>query len=234
MVDQAELDRLTDRRADCRRAGARGGSVRNDGRGVIESAFELLDHVSALEPVRLLDLANAAGIPRETVRRLLQQLIAVGAVSRDGTRYRLGASLLGLGSRVSPARRLRVAARRPIAELAAATGAAVQLSALIGGDAVYLDAVEGRSPLGFLVEPGMRVPPECASSRAFKALGTATPIVDAGGVIAGVSCVAVAIPVGDNAAAAVSALVAGPHPPFGLLAATRATGARIASLLRAP
>lgn len=233
MVDQAELDRLTDRTADCRRAGARGGSVRNDGRGVIESAFELLDHVSALEPVRLLDLANAAGIPRETVRRLLQQLIAVGAVSRDGTRYRLGASLLGLGSRVSPKRRLRVAARRPIAELAAATGAAVQLSALIGGDAVYLDAVEGRSPLGFLVEPGMRVPPECASSRAFTALGAATPIVDAGGVIAGVSCVAVAIPLGDNAAAAVSALVAGPHPPFGLLAATRATGARIASLLRA-
>jgi DNA-binding IclR family transcriptional regulator len=51
---------------------------------VIESAFELLDHVGALEPVRLLDLANVSGIPRETVRRLLQQLVAVGAVSREG------------------------------------------------------------------------------------------------------------------------------------------------------
>jgi DNA-binding IclR family transcriptional regulator len=234
MVHQSEWDRVSDRMAGCRRARATGGSFRNDGRGVIESAFELLDHVSALEPVRLLDLVNASGIPRETVRRLLQQLIAVGAVIREGTRYRLGASLLGLGSRVSPERRLRVAARRPIAELAAATGAAVQLSAVIGGDAVYLDAVEGRSPVGFLIEPGARVPPECASSRAFKALGAGAPVIDAGGVVAGVSCVAVAIPLGGNAAATVSALVPGPNPPFGLLAATRATGARIAGLLRTP
>jgi DNA-binding IclR family transcriptional regulator len=63
------------------------------------------------------------------VCRLLHQLIAVGAVSRDGSRYRLGASLLGLAARVSPERRLRVAARRPIADLAAATGVAMQLSA---------------------------------------------------------------------------------------------------------
>ncbi|WP_419538598.1 helix-turn-helix domain-containing protein [Mycobacterium colombiense] len=104
------------------------GSFHSDGRGVLETAFELLDLVAALEPVRLLDLANVSGIPRETVRRLLQQLIAVGAVSRDGNRYRLGASLLGLGSRVSPERRLRVAARRPIAELA--TGRLDQASAV--------------------------------------------------------------------------------------------------------
>ncbi|OBK71899.1 helix-turn-helix domain-containing protein [Mycobacterium sp. 1274761.0] len=210
------------------------GSRRIDGRGVIESAFELLDHVGALEPVRLLDLANASGIPRETVRRLLQQLIAVGAVSREGNRYRLGASLLGLGARVSPERRLRVAARRPIAELAMATGAAVQLSAVIGGEAVFLDAVEARIPLGFIAEPGARVPPGTAAARAHSELVRAAPIVDAGEVLANLSCVAVAIPLGNNGAAAVSALVAERRPPLGLLAATRATGARIASLIRAP
>jgi IclR helix-turn-helix domain len=141
------------------------GSLRNDGRGVIDSAFELLDHVAALEPVRLLDLANVSGIPRETVRRLLQQLIAVGAVSRDGTRYRLGASLLGLGAQVGPERRLRVAARRPIAELAFVTGAAVQLSAMIGGEVVYLDAVDARVSFGVVAQPGARVPPRCAAAR---------------------------------------------------------------------
>jgi len=36
------------------------------------------------------------GIPRQTVHRLLKQLIEAGAVRREGTRYRLGASLLGL------------------------------------------------------------------------------------------------------------------------------------------
>lgn len=214
MVGQSELDR-------------------NEGRGVIESAFELLDHVGALEPVRLVDLANASGIPRETVRRLLAQLIAVGAVSREGTRYRLGASLLGLGARVSSERRLRVAARRPIAELAFATGAAVQLSATIGGEAVYLDAVDARVPLGVVAHPGEPVPPRTAAARAHTELGSIAPIVDAGGVIVDLSCVAVAIPLGNGAVAAVSALVAGPRPPLGLLAATKATGARIAGLLYA-
>ncbi|WP_197513899.1 helix-turn-helix domain-containing protein [Mycobacterium sp. 1165178.9] len=225
---------MRDRMASCRRAGATGGSFHTEGRGVIESAFELLDHVGALEPVRLLDLANVSGIPRETVRRLLQQLIAVGAVSREGTRYRLGASLLGLGSRVSSERRLRVAARRPIAELASATGAAVQLSAMIGGEAVYLDSVDARVPLGVIAQPGAPVPPRCAAARAHTELGYTAPIVDAGEVIADMSCVAVAIPLGNGAAAALSTLVAAPRPPLGLLAATRATGVRIARLVRAP
>ncbi|WP_167374046.1 helix-turn-helix domain-containing protein [Mycobacterium paraffinicum] len=215
-------------------AGATGGSFHQGGRGVIESAFELLDHVSALEPVRLLDLANVSGIPRETVRRLLQQLIVAGAVSRDGNRYRLGASLLGLGSRVSPERRLRVAARRPIAELATATGAAVQLSAVIGAQAVFLDVVDARTPVGFIAEPGAPVPPGTAAARAYAELGRAAPIVDAGEVLAHLSCVAIAIPLGDNAAAAVSTLIAQRRPPLGLLAATRATSTRIVSLLRTP
>lgn len=228
-MGQSEFDRMVSGR----RAGATGGSLHHDGRGVIESAFELLDHVGALEPVRLLDLANVSGIPRETVRRLLQQLIAVGAVSRDGTRYRLGASLLGLGSRVSPERRLRVAARRPIAELASATGAAVQLSATIGGEAVYLDAVDARVPLAVVAQPGALVPPRTAAARAHAELGSTAPIVDAGEVIVDLSCVAVAIPLGNGAVAAVSALVPGPRPPLGLLAATRATAARIAGLVHA-
>ncbi|MFF3573399.1 helix-turn-helix domain-containing protein [Nocardia jiangxiensis] len=215
------------------RASAQGGSLHNDGRGVIESAFDLLDHVGALEPVRLLDLANASGIPRETVRRLLKQLIAVGAVSREGPRYRLGASLLALGARVSSERRLRVAARRPIAELASATGAAVQLSAMIGGEAVYLDAVDARVPFGVVAAPGAPVPPRTAAARALTELGSTAPLVDAGEVIADLSCVAVAIPLGNGVVAAVSTLVAGRRPPLGLLAATRGTGARIVGLLRA-
>ena len=57
----------------------------NDARGVIDTAFDLLDHVAALQPARLIDLSETTGIPRATVHRLLKQLIAVGAVRRDGT-----------------------------------------------------------------------------------------------------------------------------------------------------
>jgi len=209
------------------------GRTRNGGRSVIGTAFELLDHVGALEPVRLLDLAAATGIPRQTVHRLLKQLIEVGAVRRDGARYCLGAGLLGLGARVTPERRLRAAARRPLAELAAATGAAVTLSATIGGDAVFLDTMDARVPLG-LPEPGSRVPPGTAQARLHTEIGRPAPVVDAGGFLAHISCVAVAVPLGRGQVAAVTTLVAGQRPSLGLLAATRATGTRIAALLNAP
>lgn len=206
----------------------------DDARGVIETAFDLLDHVAALQPARLIDLAETTGIPRATVHRLLKQLIDVEAVRREGTRYRLGASLLGLGALVSPERRLRVAARRPMAELAAATGAAVSLSGTIGGEVVFLDSVDARTPLGFLAEPGARVPEGTAQARAHAEIGRLAPVVDAGGVLPDLSCVAVAVPLGGGQMAAVSAVVAGMRPPIGLLAATRATGARISGRLRAP
>jgi len=204
-------------------------------------AVEQLDHlaavaeyVGALEPVRLLDLAEATGIPGATVHRLLKQLIEVGAVWREGTRYRLGASLLELGARVTPERRLRAVARRPLAELAATTGAAVSLSATIGGDAVFLATMDARVPLGFLLEPGSRVPPGTAPARIHTEISCPAPIVDAGGYLAHISCVAVAVPLGKGEVAAVTTLIAGRRPPVALLAATRATGTRITALLNAP
>jgi hypothetical protein len=50
--------------------------------------------------------------------------------------------------------------------------------------------------------------------------GGLAPVVDAGAVLPDLSCVAVAVPLGDGQMAAVSALVAGMRPPIGLLAAT--------------
>jgi hypothetical protein len=222
---------IGDRDAD---APARAASAKNDRRSVIGTAFDLLDHVGALEPVRLLDLWEATGIPEATVHRLLKQLIEVGAVRREGTRYRLGASLLGLGARVTPEHRLRLVARRPLAELAAATGAAVGLSAAIGGEPVFLETVDARTPFGFVHEQGARVPPETAPARAHTEIGRPAPVVDAGGVLADVSCVAVAVPLGSGEVVVVSACVPMARPPAGLIAATRATGARIAGRLRAP
>jgi hypothetical protein len=201
-------------------------------RGVIQTAFGLLDHVGAMEPVRLSDLAQATGIPRPTVHRLLQQLRAVGAVRRHGKRYCVGASLLGLGSRVTPERRLRVVARRPIAELAAATGAAVNLSATFGSHSIYLDTVEAHDPQAFIAEPGAAVPAGTAEARAHAKFSSSAPIVDAAGVLPDLSCVAVAVGLGSDQIAAVSALVAGRRPPLALLALTRMSAMRIAGLLQ--
>jgi DNA-binding IclR family transcriptional regulator len=201
------------------------------GRGVVGAAFALLDQIGDLQPVRLVDLAAATGIPRPTVHRLLKQLIEVGAVRRDRARYRLGASLLGLGAQVTPERKLRAVARRPLAELAATTGAATSLTAMLGGAAVFLDTIDARVPLGFRAEPGSPVPPGTAQALAHHSAGRLTPVIDAGGVQPGVSCVAVTITLGGGAVAAVTTVIAGMRPSPAMLTATRATAARIAGRL---
>ncbi|QNI07874.1 helix-turn-helix domain-containing protein [Mycobacterium kubicae] len=202
-------------------------------RSVIESAFILLDLVAELQPVRLVDLSAASAIPHPTVHRLLRQLVETGAVRREGSRYALGASLLRLGASVTPASRLRIAARRPMAELATITGAAVSLSADLGDGPVYLDTVDARSPARFVAKAGAHVPPETAQRRAHDDLATTVPLVDAGQVAVDHSCVAMGIPFGSSSGIAVVAtLIPAPRPPNQMLAATRWAAERIGESLR--
>jgi DNA-binding IclR family transcriptional regulator len=208
------------------------------GRSVIGAAFELLELIRALEPVRLVDLAAASGIPRPTVYRLLAQLIDVGVVRREQKCYRLGGGLVRLGAAAVPESRLRVAARRPIAELAARTGAAVALTARHGTGALFVDAIDGPYPLEVPLEPGTSVRVGTAMARVH-GIGQQVPptgppkiSVDAGEVIAGLNCVtaAVAVPGGDHAA--ITTFLHAVRPPQALLEATWATAQRIAARMR--
>jgi DNA-binding IclR family transcriptional regulator len=207
------------------------------GRSVISAAFDLLAQVGVLEPVRLVDLAAVSGIPRPTVHRLLAQLIEAGAVRREGTRYRLGLTLLGLGERVAPERRLRMAARLPLAELAAATGATVAMSAAVGEDIVFLDLIDAQCALRRSPELGSPVPDGTAMARVHGLGDPAVPhrppvlAVDLGGVDPDLSCVAAAVRLPHGGRAAVTIVVPGTHLPHHLLDAVRATAARISGLL---
>ena len=192
------------------------------GRGVIGSAFQLLDHIRDLEPARLVDLAVVSGIPRPTVFRLLNQLIRVGAVRRVGTQYRLGPSLVSYGEHATPERRLRIAASRPMAELAAATGGAVALTAEVGDTAITLTHIESRRPLSINRRVGVEVL-EGTAQAAVHGIGNprlraAWPAlaVDTGGLDPDISCVAVAIPLPGGDRAAVACVIAAPRLPHGL------------------
>ncbi len=209
------------------------------GRGVIGAAFELLAHIGRLEPVRLVDLAAASGLPRPTVYRLLQQLIEVGAVHRDGTLYRSGFALLGLSEQVSPERRLRTVARRPMAELAARTGAAVFLSAPMGQDVVLLDAIDARLSLGRPIPPmGTAVPAGTAMAEVH-GLGSDQPAgrlpdlaVDLGRLDPSLSCACAAVPLPGGSRAALTLVFASGRLPHTALQVLRATAAQVALACR--
>jgi DNA-binding IclR family transcriptional regulator len=230
------------------------------GREVVDSAFRLLACVGASEPVRLIDLARESGLPRPTVHRLLAQLGAVGAVVKDGVLYRLGPTLLGLGE-MAAQQRLRSVARRPMAELAAASGAAVFLSGPVGEGPVLLDAIDAREPLGLpLSDIGSAVASGTAMAQVHghrrpggtpgTGFGAHRPApagdepaasrrppalsVDQGGCDPDLSCAAAAVPLPQGGRAAVTAILPGARLPHALLADVRRTALRIRGLLTEP
>jgi IclR family transcriptional regulator, acetate operon repressor len=201
-------------------------------------AFGLLTALHALGSGRVSELQRRSGLPRTTVHRLLAQLEEVGAVEQTGARWRLGPALLELGAGVPAEPRLRAVARRPLMELANATGELVVLSADTGGLAIIVDVLPGRRKVAVEPTPGkaMHVA-EMAQLRAHEQArrGDMRAVLDAGGVDPRVSCVAAPLRLSPHDVAAVALIVpGGGGVPSAFVAATRRTAGRIASALSRP
>ncbi|WP_280399028.1 IclR family transcriptional regulator [Nocardia carnea] len=84
-------------------------------------------------------LVRRTGMAKTTVHRMLDDLVRVGLLERDGKNYRLGLLLFEIGESVPRQRSLREAARRHLSALKEATRHNVGLCVLDGFDVVYLD-----------------------------------------------------------------------------------------------
>ncbi|MFI9408175.1 IclR family transcriptional regulator [Nocardia sp. NPDC052316] len=119
------------------------------GRGVLEGAFALLEALADGDELGLTQLASAAGLPKATAYRLLNQLVAEGAVQRRSGRYQIGPRVFRLGQTWQPARLLRAASARPLGQLTATSdrgGFSLAVTdrghtMLIGGIGREIDAV---------------------------------------------------------------------------------------------
>lgn len=89
----------------------------------------------------LTELTRRTGIPKATVHRLCQGLVAAELLERDGAQYRLGLQLFEIGLRVPGQRMLRLAARPIIEELAQRLDNAVILAVPRGGDVLCIENV---------------------------------------------------------------------------------------------
>jgi IclR family transcriptional regulator, acetate operon repressor len=224
------------------------------GRGVLEGAFALLEAVERAGESRLTALAAESGLPKTTARRLLEQLVELGAVERSGGLFRMGSRMFRLGLGWQPHPGMLALARRPVHELARATGATVGVFVLREGRALTAAAVPGewdtfapmRAGTAFpwttaagkvLVAgapPELPVdPPSRTWTREAAGIRDAGVAVDRQEVAEGVCCVAVPLHGrSGTAVAAVCALVDPSQPLSSLTASVVRTGRVISAAMQ--
>jgi DNA-binding IclR family transcriptional regulator len=136
-------------------AGSGVGGSGAAGRGVIEGALTLLEEITRVGEAGLTELAAAAGLPKTTAHRLLDQLVEEGAAERQGSRYRIGARMFRLSEAYAPAKVLGAAARQPLRELSAvAPGANVTVSVPERGRTVVVTGLRGEVDAVFPIDAG--------------------------------------------------------------------------------
>lgn len=108
----------------------------------------------------MMELAQATGLPRSTVSRLLQQMQAAGFLTRDteSQRYRPGLLVFEAGRHYRAGEPLLDAAEHAVAELARRTGHSAGVSVLAGRDVMAVRTRVGTQPLRVVLPPGERSP----------------------------------------------------------------------------
>lgn len=111
----------------------------------------------------LSDLVGRTGIPPATVRRLVTELVAAGALERkaDG-RFTVGLRLWRLGTLAPMTESLRTLAKPFMEDLYAALRQHVQLAVLEGEQAVIIERLSAPQALGLVSQVGGRLPLHCS------------------------------------------------------------------------
>lgn len=129
--------------------------------------FGLLEVLAARDQHQALqDLVDQTGLPKPTVHRMLQQLESAGLLQREGggRHYGIGTRLRRLAENLLLNDSLHGARHAVLRRLVEEVGESCNITALSGGEVVYLDRVETAAPLRFYLHPGSRVPVHCSAS----------------------------------------------------------------------
>jgi DNA-binding IclR family transcriptional regulator len=130
-------------------------------------AFRVLEVLAAARnPLSLTDLVTALGLPKQTVHRILGQLVDAWLVTRSaGERsYECSARVRRLAVDVLMHTGPAAARHALLEQLARKIGETCNLTMLSGNDVVYVDRVESEWPLRVHLQPGSHVPLHCSAS----------------------------------------------------------------------
>src|SRR6201992_2011669 len=130
---------------------------------VIDRVSLVLDAFDGPGRLSLAQVVRRTGLPRSSAHRLLERLVQLRWLRRQGRDYELGMRLVELGSLAVHQDRLHRAALPFLHDLHRATGLVVHLAVLDGSDVVYLEKIAGGLGAAIPTRVGGRQPAHCTA-----------------------------------------------------------------------
>jgi DNA-binding IclR family transcriptional regulator len=130
---------------------------------VIDRISLVLDAFDGPGRLSLAQVVRRTGLPRSSAHRMLERLVQLRWLRRQGRDYELGMRLVELGSLAVHQDRLHSAALPFLHELHRATGLVVHLAVLDGADVVYLEKIAGALGAAVPTRVGGRQPAHCTA-----------------------------------------------------------------------
>ncbi|MEU4271510.1 IclR family transcriptional regulator [Streptomyces sp. NPDC026092] len=140
---------------------------------LLEKAARVLAAFEGPEPrLSLTEVIRRSGIPRSSAHRILDQLVQLRWLDREGRDYRMGMRMLELGALAAHHNRLRRAALPRLHALHESTGHLVHLYVLDGTEVVCLERIGGSEDSTVPSRTGGRMPAHStAAGKALLAFG---------------------------------------------------------------
>lgn len=132
---------------------------------LLEKAARVLGAFEGPQPrLSLTEVVRRSKIPRSSAHRILDQLVQLRWLDREGRDYRMGMRMLELGALASHHNRLRRAALPLLHALHEQTGRVVHLSVLDGAEVVCLERIGGSEATTVPSRVGGRMPAYCTAT----------------------------------------------------------------------
>jgi DNA-binding IclR family transcriptional regulator len=138
------------------------GAPHND--SVLQRANSLLDAFSRQHRyLSLSSIVMRTGLPKSTVHRTAQQMIALGWLTYDNGKYSLGMRMFELAGLSSVRHELREAALPYMEDLYEATHITLHLGVRKGNEVLYIEKIAGHDRITELSHVGGRMPLYCTA-----------------------------------------------------------------------
>ncbi|WP_082399356.1 IclR family transcriptional regulator [Gordonia phthalatica] len=130
---------------------------------VLDRLTLVLDAFDGHARQTLAEIVRRTGLPRSSAHRMLERLVALRWLRREGREYELGMRLVELGSLAIHQDRLHASAVPFLHELHRMTGFVVHLGVLQGNDVVYLEKVGENLGKALPTRVGGKQPAHCTA-----------------------------------------------------------------------